>query len=69
MGSITMELWILPVNEADLNPLGEERNEPNKNPFLVIPEKGRDMIDIIVFFFFIVNAILLINLFLKFKIK
>lgn len=50
MGSVTMELWILPVNEADLNPVGEERNEPNKNPFLVLPEKGRDIMDVIVFF-------------------
>ena len=45
MGSVTMELWILPVQDADMNPVGEERNEPNKEPFLEMPENGRSLAD------------------------
>jgi hypothetical protein len=27
--------------EAELNPVGEERNEPNRDPFLAVPIEGR----------------------------
>jgi len=45
MGSIDLQLHILPQQEADCNPVGKERNEPNKEPTLLMPEKGRSYYD------------------------
>ena len=44
-GKIECELWILPVNESELNPVGDERKEPNRDPFLPYPESGRSFLD------------------------
>jgi hypothetical protein len=44
-GKVDCELWILPVNESELNPVGDERKEPNKDPFLPYPESGRSLLD------------------------
>ena len=44
-GKIDCELWILPMNQSELNPVGEERKEPNKDPFLPYPESGRSLLD------------------------
>ena len=35
------------MNESELNPVGDERKEPNKDPFLPYPESGRSFLDFI----------------------
>ena len=47
MGKIFLEIWIIPECEViGSNVVGEERNDPNQNPFLPTPEEGRSMFDL-----------------------
>lgn len=47
MGKIYLEIWIIPECEnLGTNVVGEERNDPNQNPFLSTPEEGRSMFDL-----------------------
>ena len=40
LGSIHFEASILMQSEADVDPVGEAQNEPNKNPYLAPPQRN-----------------------------
>jgi hypothetical protein len=40
MGEVLIEFWMLPVNEADLSPVGEAQYEPNRDPYLAPPSRN-----------------------------
>lgn len=44
-GSIEIEASILPLKEADYSPVGQGRDEPNRDPFLPAVTQNRTYVD------------------------